>query len=142
MRTLLLSACLSFLSSILFAQVPQAIKYQEMTLDSERSVLANANVTLSIDSGTGGMNYSEMQILKTIYVELHNAPYVVPSGKDLFITYASNWEVFGQNIYANELPFDWYLKNYSPLILSSGDSISFRPARIDEMNLTIKGYLK
>lgn len=64
MRTLLLSACLSFLSLILFAQVPQAIKYQAVARDSAGSIMANANITVRIsilDSAAGGsVAYSEI----------------------------------------------------------------------------------
>jgi len=58
------SACLSFFSSILFAQVPQAIKYQAVARDSAGSIMANAPITVKvsiIDSATGGgVVYSEI----------------------------------------------------------------------------------
>ena len=63
MRTLLLSACLSFFSSMLFAQVPQAIKYQAVARDTAGGIMANANITVRvsiIDSAAGGgVVYSE-----------------------------------------------------------------------------------
>ena len=69
MRTILLTACLTFSISILFAQVPQAIKYQAVARDSMGSIMANANITVRIsilDSAAGGgVVYSEMHKMGT-----------------------------------------------------------------------------
>jgi len=48
MRNLLLTACLSFFFSMLFAQVPQAIKYQAVARDSAGSIMANAKSTVRV----------------------------------------------------------------------------------------------
>src|SRR5688572_2842293 len=62
----LLSICFAFSCSILYAQVPQAIKYQAVARDSSGSVMSNANVTVRvsiIDSASGG---------SVVYFEIHN----------------------------------------------------------------------
>ena len=64
MRPLLLSACLTFLSSMLFAQVPQAIKYQAVARDSAGSIMANAPITVKVSiidsAAAGNVVYSEI----------------------------------------------------------------------------------
>jgi len=63
MRTLL-TTCLTLSLSLLFAQVPQAIKYQAVARDSMGSIMENANITVRIsiiDSAAGGgVVYSEV----------------------------------------------------------------------------------
>lgn len=67
MRTLL-TTCLTFSLSILFAQVPQAIKYQAVARDSMGSIMENANITVRVSildpellgTAGGGVVYSEI----------------------------------------------------------------------------------